>query len=457
MSLPLDNGKYHIENENFLSDDFALATLSEKGRKLARWSSKKTTRTNNLYYRAQIKTLSRDEAKRKQLLEVSSRKESPREPKLVKPFEKEKNRLIGERIYKRLRKVHSYRKPLAKALLEEALSENPSEDFKSIFGKNESLKFKLTAVTRILAAKNIPARLARGLKLTKPQRDASFVYWIQVYHGGKWLDFDPSRYVWESPKNTFLWKTGTKGIVDAFDSKRVKTLISISREDSPGIAAAVKKNRLKEKSLGAFSISSLPVQTQAVYRQLLLIPLGALFVAFLRNVIGLKTFGTFMPVLIALSFRETQLFWGIVLFSSIVSFGLFIRFYLERLKLLLVPRLTATLTLVIIAILMFAFLGQYFNIDPAFSVALFPLVIITMTIERMSVVWEEAGAREALQQGIGSLIVAALTYLIVISRQLEYLFFSFPELLLIVLGLSIALGRYKGYRLTEFFRFREIS
>ena len=39
-----------------------------------------------------------------------------------------------------------------------------------------------------------------------------------------------------------------------------------------------------------------------------------------------------MPVLIALAFRETQLFWGVVLFSFLVALGLSIRFLLERLR-----------------------------------------------------------------------------------------------------------------------------
>ena len=55
-----------------------------------------------------------------------------------------------------------------------------------------------------------------------------------------------------------------------------------------------------------------------------------------------------VPVLIALAFRETALVAGIVLFVVVVGFGLLVRFYLERLRLLLVPRLTAILILVVL-------------------------------------------------------------------------------------------------------------
>jgi len=79
---------------------------------------------------------------------------------------------------------------------------------------------------------------------------------------------------------------------------------------------------------------------------------------------------------------------------------------------------------------------------------------MAMTIERMSLAWEELGAGEALVQGFGSLMVAALSYLCMSSRYLEHLIFVFPELLFVVLAITLLLGRYTGYRLTELWRFR---
>lgn len=79
-----------------------------------------------------------------------------------------------------------------------------------------------------------------------------------------------------------------------------------------------------------------------------------------------------------------------------------------------------------------------------------------MTIERMSITWEENGAQTALLQGFGSLIVASLGYLLMTNEHLTYLMFVFPELLLVILGICLWMGRYTGYRLNELFRFREM-
>jgi hypothetical protein len=74
----------------------------------------------------------------------------------------------------------------------------------------------------------------------------------------------------------------------------------------------------------------------------------------------------------------------------------------------------------------------------------------------MSVVWEERGAGEAIEQGMGSLLVAVLAYLAMSNSWVEHWFFIFPELLLVLLALSLLMGCYTGYRLLELWRFRDL-
>ena len=188
-----------------------------------------------------------------------------------------------------------------------------------------------------------------------------------------------------------------------------------------------------------------------------MIPIGALIMVILRNMVGIDAFGTFIPVLIALAFRETKLLWGLVLFTMLVALGLSIRFLLERLRLLLVPRLSAVLIVVVILMLLISLVSHRLGMETGLSVALFPMVIIAMTIERMSVVWEERGAADAMRAGFGSLVVAVIAYAAMGWPWLEHLIFTFPELLLVVLALVVLAGRYTGYRLLELSRFKALS
>lgn len=220
---------------------------------------------------------------------------------------------------------------------------------------------------------------------------------------------------------------------------------------------ALQQQRAVERRLAEFSLFGLPLQTQFLFRTLLVIPLGIFLLVVLRNVVGLKTFGTFMPVLIALAFRQTGILWGVAFFAIIVAIGLSVRFYLDRLKLLLVPRLAVGVMVVVLIIAVLTVLFYHLGFARGLSLGLFPIVILTMTIERMSVVWEENGPLEAMQQAAGSLVVGVLTFLVMNVPQLEHLLFVFPELLLVVLAATLLLGRYSGYRLTELRRFRALA
>ena len=188
-----------------------------------------------------------------------------------------------------------------------------------------------------------------------------------------------------------------------------------------------------------------------------MMPVGVLSLLFLRNLVGLRLVGTFMPVLVALAFRETRLLAGVALFLIVVSAGLMIRSALTHLRLLLVPRLTSVLVIVIGLMLAISLLSAKLGIEQGLSIALFPMVILTMTIERMSIVWEERGPSTAIKEFIGSLVVAIASYFVMTEEHLVYLMFVFPEMLLVVLSLCLVFGAYTGYRLSELLRFRDLT
>ncbi|HWK53077.1 MAG TPA: 7TM domain-containing protein, partial [Hyphomicrobiales bacterium] len=85
------------------------------------------------------------------------------------------------------------------------------------------------------------------------------------------------------------------------------------------------------------------------------------------------------------------------------------------------------------------------------------MVILTMTIERMSIVWEERGTRETIKESIGTLVVSVTGFYVMSDPRLMHLMFNFPELLLVVLALCMMLGSYSGYRLSEVLRFKDLT
>ena len=90
------------------------------------------------------------------------------------------------------------------------------------------------------------------------------------------------------------------------------------------------------------------------------------------------------------------------------------------------------------------------------SVTLFPMIIISWTIERASILWEEHGGHEVLVKMGGSLVVSVLVYLVMTNSFVKYFTFAFPECMMIFLALVLLIGIYTGYRLTELYRFEPL-
>jgi hypothetical protein len=207
-------------------------------------------------------------------------------------------------------------------------------------------------------------------------------------------------------------------------------------------------------ALAWLSLYSLPLSSQSALRVLLLLPIGGLFVALFRNVIGVPTYGTFMPVLIALALRSFSLGIGLALVAFVLFLGVLARLGLERLRLLMVPRLSILLCLVVLTVVGMALVGRDTGSREFFAGLVFPIVILTMLVERFSITIAEEGVREALVQAGFSVLVAVAIYPVFRSERAEYLMFTFPEVVIAVMGVLVLIGGYTGYRVSDVLRFR---
>jgi hypothetical protein len=101
----------------------------------------------------------------------------------------------------------------------------------------------------------------------------------------------------------------------------------------------------------------------------------------------------------------------------------------------MVPRLSIMLCFVVLAVTLFALTGQDTGMASLFAGALLPIVILTMLIERVYITTSEEGTREALLRAFWSVLVASAIHPIFRSAHAEYLMFSFPELVIVVMGM----------------------
>lgn len=435
---------YTVVDENFVSGNYGLTTEDDGLNRSVQWAVRHAKGYQVLYYRIH---LAQDPMAMTPPVAVAAPELRPAEfPELL--------RSAASGLMAEVRSKSADSATFARELLLRFNAPMPDANVTLLRQDLQTPEEWVKRIINLLAGVNIAARMTHILMLKDGISHGALTPWLEVFDEGLWYAFNPHTAEAGIPKGAVVWHTGEAPALDISGGKNGKVEYSVSERTQDRTLVAEQRARQMGSRLMEYSLFSLPVATQNVYRVLLMVPVGAFLIVFLRNVIGIKTFGTFMPILIALAFRETELLWGLLLFCFLVALGLLIRFYLEYLKLLLVPRLASVLIIVIILMAIVSLFSHKLGFDRGLSVALFPMVILAMTIERMSLVWEEMGPAEALKEGFGSLLVAALGYLSMSSRLLGHLVFVFPELLLVVLAMTLLLGRYTGYRLTEIWRFR---
>ena len=445
LLLPVRSTGFTISNESFVSRDFGLTIQEEMFRRRADWAIRSLDGDRTLYYRA---TVIKDMRQHR----FATRPEIPPPPQLEEPWATALEDLVEE-VKKESADVQSF----AAEILDHLHESSDDASWKIFMEGVESPLEHARLAQNILAAEQIPSKLVHGIMLRHDVQRAVVDTMLAVWDGDDWLLFDPATGQQGRPEEFMIWWRGLETLASVSGALINDLQISVKKRMTSSLELASLRTELKDSFVGRISLLHLPVQTQSVYEVLLLVPFGILVIVLLRNFIGLSSFGTFAPVLIALAFRDTELLKGILLFMLIVSLGLVFRFYLERLRLLLVPRLAAVVTIVVLLMTAISLLSERMGTETGLSVSLFPMVIISMVIERMSIVWEERGAATSIREGLGSLLMASLAYLVISIDVLEYWVTVFPEVNLIVLGLIVALGRYTGFRLTELFRFRQLA
>jgi hypothetical protein len=141
----------------------------------------------------------------------------------------------------------------------------------------------------------------------------------------------------------------------------------------------------------------------------------------------------------------------------VIALGIVSRLFLDRLQLLLVPRLGVLLCVVVLAITAQSLLGRSYEVKDLFASVLFPVVILTMLIERFSITSAEEGVAAAVRRLGASTLIAVCIYPAFRIDALEHLMFGFPELVISIMGILVAIGGYTGYRVAELWRFRAFT
>lgn len=441
LNIPEHPPGFRIVSEQTASPGYGFSIVEHDGRRRGEWSIRHAEGPQTLYYKVHIVPDA----------DMADVDEEPARARLRDVFWEEPEATAARQLLAGASARSSTPESLAREIIRELTTSDPSQNAALLLANRQ----RVTLVERLLTDAGIPTRISMGLLLQDARRNQALVPMIEIFTGKRWVAFDPQSGHQGTPENLLLWHRGDRFLTDLVGGSGTHVSFSMIRRTMPMVELGSAAHESSRFSL--LSIHQLPIEEQSVFKMLLLLPIAALVTVFMRIMVGLRTSGTFMPILIAFAFLQTSLLPGLTSFITIVGLGLLLRSYLSRLNLLLVARIATIIVIVVFLMGAMSLVGYQLGLSTGMTIAFFPIIIIAWTIERMSILWEEEGPREVLIQGGGSLAVAIAAFVLMQNPLVGHLSFNFPELNLVVIALIMMIGKYTGYRLLELHRFRAME
>ena len=179
---------------------------------------------------------------------------------------------------------------------------------------------------------------------------------------------------------------------------------------------------------------------------LLMLPVIATIISFLKQVVGITTFGLYTPSIITLSFLALGLKFGLAILIIILLTGYILRKALAKVRLLHIPRIAIVFTISTLIILLMLGFGAYVGLQDLASIAVFPMLIMTTLAEKFVSAQSGKGVYAAVLLMFETTVVSLICYWVVEWQYLQNLILSYPEIILFLIVGNLGLGRWTGLR-----------
>lgn len=192
---------------------------------------------------------------------------------------------------------------------------------------------------------------------------------------------------------------------------------------------------------------------------LLLLPFIAFVIAFIRNIVGIRGFGIFLPAALAVVFVAVGPIVGIGLFLVIVIISTAVRMILRSFKIRLqyLPRMAFILWAVVLGVLGVLFLAPRLALTDIYKVSVFAVLILVLLAEDFTRVQLGKSIKTALTLTTETLFISVISFFILTFKPLQEYMLVNPEISLLAVGIAdLILAKYSGLRLMEIWRFRKL-
>lgn len=189
---------------------------------------------------------------------------------------------------------------------------------------------------------------------------------------------------------------------------------------------------------------------------ILLLPMLATIIAFIRHVIGLPSIGMLVPVALSITLLSTGITAGLILLATIIFASTVARILLKKVRIMQLPKMAFSMFIVSIFLFLALTVSALAGILVVKQLSIFPVLLLILLSEQIIAVQQERSAQEMIIISMVTFAIGILGFLLLSSTLLRNTILLYPEFILILIPLNIIVGRYFGLRLMEYFRFSSI-
>lgn len=317
-------------------------------------------------------------------------------------------------------------------------------DIKNILLSNQAnSKERSTVMVAMSRLLNIPARLITGLKI-EDDPTSSFEYWVEIYINDRWMSFYPGHDERnELPSGFIAIDKHGDGVFSAqinstqlnTESYSSSTDIMIERKPVSIRATDGSDNEWYQ----VLMLDRLPSDTRDQLSLLMLLPLGVMLCAGIRNVFSIHSYGVFTPTILALAVTYAEIETTALILIITMLLVYFGRPTFDH-KMLRTPRLSIVFTLVATSMVIGVSILDYFSLANDGHLILLPIVIITSLMDSFYATVEKLGNHIAFIRLFWTIL---LTLMVIPVLQLDWLgefILRYPEFHLITLSILIMIS-----------------
>ncbi len=190
---------------------------------------------------------------------------------------------------------------------------------------------------------------------------------------------------------------------------------------------------------------------------ILLLPMLATIIAFIRHVVGLPSIGLLVPIALSITLLSTGITAGLILLASIILGSTFARLILRKVRIMQLPKMALSMFIVSIIIFSVITISAMAGILVVRQLSIFPVLLLILLSEQIISVQLERSFQEMLVITLVTFALGVVGFVVLSAQTIRDTFLLYPELIFLLIPINILIGRYFGLRILEYFRFNTIS